>query len=71
LSATTDDFLARAELGTAAGVTIRGGWSVAADLGGALEAALGSYGREGAAAVYMVAPPRAFLRAGVGVWYAP
>lgn len=71
LSATTDDFLARAELGAAAGVTIRGGWSVAADLGGALEAALGSYGRVGATAVYMPAPARAFLRAGVGVWYAP
>lgn len=70
-SVTTDDFLARAELGAAAGVTIRGGWSVAAELGGALAAALGSYGREGAAAVYMVGPPRALLRAGVGVWYAP
>jgi hypothetical protein len=71
LSATTDDFLARAELGAAAGVTIRAGWSVAADLGGALEAALGSSGREGVTGMYMPAPARAFLRAGVGVWYAP
>jgi hypothetical protein len=71
LSATTDDFLVRAELGVAAGVTIRGAWSVAADLGGALGATLGSSGREGATAVYMPAPPRAFFRAGVGVWYGP
>jgi hypothetical protein len=71
LSATTDDFLARAELGAAAGVTVRGGWSLAADLGGALGATFGSDGRVGATAVYMPGPPRAFLRAGVGVWYAP
>ena len=71
LSATTDDFLARAEVGATAGLTIRGGWSVAADVGGALAAVLGGYGREGAAAMYMPAAPRAFFRAGVGVWYAP
>jgi hypothetical protein len=70
-SATTHDFLARAELGATAGVRLGGGWSLAADLGGALAAALGNYGREGATATYMRAPPWAFLRAGVGVWYTP
>jgi len=71
LSATTDDFLGRAEVGAAAGVTIHGGWSLAADLGGAVGAVLGGDGREGATATYMPAAPRAFFRAGVGVWYAP
>lgn len=70
VTSTTDDLLARGDLGAMTGVAIGRGWSVGVHLGGTLALVLSGDPRQ-ATATYVPAVPRGFLIAGLGVWYAP